>query len=258
MKTAAWSVAVRSGCLWCCALSAVAIAQQPGVQEAPPPSAEGFDALEQNSGAPRINAGSPFTPAAQNFQQAPLGSPFTPGPQNNSGNFNSGSPFAPGNQNQSSVWPNQNNPFGPLPPQEGGMPTPPNNDWARNLPRPEDPKFMPLPPNYSNLPIRISMPEGQPGACGYQLATGQQAWNYMIAPGKSQTFVEDRVWQVTYDRGGGFGPQTYTLRSGHYKFRQSPRGWELYRGELDPSIAAPVATTPPPVAVPAGPAPPGA
>jgi hypothetical protein len=75
------------------------------------------------------------------------------------------------------------------------------------------------------------------------LATGSQSWNYTIAPGKSQAFPEDRAWQVTYDRGAGHGQQTYQLRSGQYKFRQGPRGWELYRSELEE--AAPVVTAPP-------------
>jgi hypothetical protein len=81
---------------------------------------------------------------------------------------------------------------------------------------------------YSQLPITISMPDGEAGLCAYILGDGSNAWNYSIAPGKSQSFKEDRAWTVRYDRGNGYGEQMYRLKPGHYKFRQSARGWELY------------------------------
>lgn len=226
----------------------VAWAQGPPSNE-PPPSEKGFDALAPggNPVVPGVGSASPFTPGVQNTptRDNTLGGAFTPGVQNNPNDISGASPFAPGNQNQSSVWPGGgNNPWAPQNPGNSSGP-PQQNYWGQNLPRPEDPQFMPLPPNFSNLPIRISMPPGEPGPCGYVLSTGQQSWNYTIAPGRAQTFIEDHVWQVTYDRGGGFGPQTYALRSAHYKFRQSPRGWELYRTPLDDVPAAPVAVEPP-------------
>lgn len=97
---------------------------------------------------------------------------------------------------------------------------------------------------YSNQPITIAMPTGEPGMCSYVLSSGQGTWNYTMSPGKSQTFNEDRAWKVTFDRGNGFGEQSYNLKPGYYRFRQSSRGWELYRSEAPP--AAPIANAPPP------------
>jgi hypothetical protein len=211
-----------------------------------PPSEEGWD--PQNGPQPvmpKAGTASPFTPGVQNTQDRSLGSPnpFSPGQQNSDLDIGA-SPFNPGSQNQNNGWSNGGNPW--------NRTTPQNNQNAGNqtqpqfwgpLTRPEEPKFTMPQATYSNLPIKISMPDGEAGICGYVLATGKQAWNYTIGAGKAQIFPEDRVWQVTYDRGGGFGPQVYVLKSGHYKFRQSNRGWELYRSELD---AAPVAAAPEP------------
>jgi hypothetical protein len=97
---------------------------------------------------------------------------------------------------------------------------------------------------YSNQPITIAMPLDQPGPCGYVLLSGDAAWNYTMAPGQSQTFPEDRAWRITFDRGQGYGEQTYALKPGLYRFRLTSRGWELYRSTTP--APAPFASAPPP------------
>jgi len=97
----------------------------------------------------------------------------------------------------------------------------------------------PPPVVYSNLPISIAMPDGEPGLCSYVLSSGDGSWNYNIGPGQRQTFNEDRAWKVTFDRGNGYGQQSYALHPGLYRFRMSARGWELYRSSASTAAIAP-------------------
>jgi hypothetical protein len=170
--------------------------------------------------------------------------PYTPGAQNNNSQWddNWNSPWNPGVQNNNSQWDdwehNHNHGW--------------NNGWNNNWQyqnqyqyRPQQPQYVAPRVVYSNQPIKISMPEGEPGMCAYVLSSAGQSWNYTMAPGKSQLFNEDRAWTITYDRGNGYGEQTYGLKPGHYRFRQSSRGWELYRSESMDS-APPVPQAPPP------------
>ena len=101
------------------------------------------------------------------------------------------------------------------------------------------------PVTYSRQPIRISMPEDQIGICAYVLRSGDEAFNYTILPGKKQDFTEDRAWKIVYDRGDGFGQQSYGLKPGHYRFRQSSRGWELYRSSSMETASTSNAPPPP-------------
>lgn len=211
---------------------------------------EGWDDGDSGKVLPKAGA-SPFTPGVQNdFENFDLGSPFNPGNQNQGTTWNNGQQF----WNQGNQWNNgqQNN----VNPNWNG-----NSDWMSRqnawnnyygqqtvpqtrLPRPPDPQFMTPQVSYSNQPIKLAMPEGEVGPCGYLLISGEQTWNYTMFPGKSQTFNEDRDWKIVYDRGEGFGEQAYQLKTGLYRFRRGDRGWELYRSDLPD--AAPVASAPPP------------
>lgn len=99
-------------------------------------------------------------------------------------------------------------------------------------------------PQYSQQPIKISMMYGEAGPVSYVLSGGGPVYNYTMQPGMAQMFREDRPWQITYDRGNGFGQQTYSLKPGHYRFKQSPRGWELFRSDSLDDM--PLAQAPPP------------
>lgn len=146
-------------------------------------------------------------------------------------------PFSPGAQNQNLGWNN-------------GWDNTWNNGWNNNWQQQQNWNYQPRPQYqtpqvvYSQQPIKISMPPAEAGLCAYVLSSGGQSWNYTISPGKSQQFKEDRAWQVTYDRGNGYGHQTYSLKPGHYRFRQSSRGWELYRSDVMDDT--PIAQAPPP------------
>lgn len=153
--------------------------------------------------------------------------PFSPGIQNTQGwnQWDDGGGWNQwgGNSNQ---WNGGSNQWGGGSNQWGGF-----NQWGGNYPqstyRPQ-PNYQP-PVNYSGLPITIEMPPDQSGLCSYSLLGGSGAWNYSITPGRSQNFTEDRDWKIRFDRGNGNGSATYNLRPGVYRFRQSSRGWELYR-----------------------------
>ena len=149
------------------------------------------------------------------------------------------SPYRPGAQNQNNLgWDNGGWDDGGW--DNGGW----NNGWQQQQNWNQYQYQQPQRVTYSNLPITIGMPAGEPGMCSYVLSSGQGTWNYTMSPGKSQTFNEDRAWKVTFDRGNGYGEQSYNLKPGYYRFRQSSRGWELYRSETPP--AAPIANAPPP------------
>jgi hypothetical protein len=151
--------------------------------------------------------------------------PFTPGAQNNNSRGWS-NPFSPGAQNNNFGWDNGNQ-------WNNGY----NNNWNYQQPQYQQnwqyqqPQYVQPQVVYSQQPIKLSMPGGEAGLCAYVLSSGGQSWNYTISPGKSQLFTEDRAWKVTYDRGNGYGEQSYVLKPGHYRFRQSSRGWELYRSD---------------------------
>lgn len=99
-------------------------------------------------------------------------------------------------------------------------------------------------PQYSQQPIKLSMLYGELGPVAYVLSGGGQVYNYTMQPGMAQNFREDRPWQITYDRGNGLGQQTYGLKPGHYRFKPTARGWELFRSDSMDDM--PLAQAPPP------------
>lgn len=169
-------------------------------------------------------------------------SPYTPGTQNQGSNWNSGGNSnwnSGGGGNWNNDWSGGTQHWHQQPQRQYHYDYQPQQSWSY-----QQPQYTPPQPVYSGLPIKISMPPTEAGLCAYVLTSGGETWNYTIAPGKSQLFNEDRAWQVTYDRGDGYGPQTYGLKPGHYRFRQSSRGWELYRS--DSMQDAPPSFAPPP------------
>jgi hypothetical protein len=57
--------------------------------------------------------------------------------------------------------------------------------------------------------------------------------HYVMEPGMAQRLENDRKWVVEFDRGGGFGPATYTLEPGTYHFTPTDLGWQLYKQRFD-------------------------
>lgn len=209
--------------------------------------------------------GSPFTPGVQNDSGSNQYRmvPSTPGVQNNSSSWNTGGGWDLGGGNWNSGGSNWNS--------GGGSWNNGSGNWQRVQPNynqyqyqqpqrygytqpqyqspsyPSQPQYTPSAPpvNYSGQPIHISMPADQYGSCAYVLASGPDSWNYTMLPGKSQKFTEDRSWQITFDRGGGYGEQSYRLIPGYYRFKQSSRGWELYHSTTAPPPSSGSAPPPP-------------
>ena len=189
-----------------------------------------------------------------------------PGYQNQSSNwgqnYNYGNQWDPGHQNwnQGTTW-NSNNNWNQN--WGGNQNWGHNQGWNQNWSHSnqnwsyQQPRYSYSQPSYSQRsysqpqvvysqqPIRISMPVNQPGMCSYVLSSGDESWNYTIAPGKKQDFKEDRVWKITFDRGDGFGQQSYGLKPGHYRFRQGSRGWELYKSSSMDTASTSNAPPPP-------------
>lgn len=73
----------------------------------------------------------------------------------------------------------------------------------------------------------INPPESQ-GTINYNVNGNQ----YESQPGMIQKLAalpDGRAWKIDYDRGGNFGPATYSLTTGTYRFRPTDRGWQLFR-----------------------------
>jgi hypothetical protein len=107
-------------------------------------------------------------------------------------------------------------------------------------------------PAFSGLPIKIT----NPAASGVTLNYTLQGTLYTIAPGYSQDLAHDRSWVVEFNRGANLGQARYGLEPGTYAFTHTEHGWELYRvpDVQSAPIEAP-SNPPPPVALPANPAP---
>lgn len=74
-------------------------------------------------------------------------------------------------------------------------------------------------------PIKIVGPSTPDTALSYRL----NDYEYTIHSGESQLLVYDRLWVVTFDRGGEFGTAKYRLKAGTYEFTPTDdHGWELY------------------------------
>lgn len=63
--------------------------------------------------------------------------------------------------------------------------------------------------------------------------TQQQIKRFSLAPGEHQDLKGDRRRTISYDRGGRYGRQRYSLTSGLYTFRRGDRGWTLQRSKLE-------------------------
>ncbi|MCA9055555.1 MAG: hypothetical protein KDA75_17055 [Planctomycetaceae bacterium] len=91
------------------------------------------------------------------------------------------------------------------------------------------------------------MPSSGVRACGYILKDDSKSWNYVLKPGQSQEFPLDRQWTILFDRGDGFGEQSYQLQSGNFEFHPTQRGWELFSNPAATTAATAPGAPPPPM-----------
>lgn len=85
--------------------------------------------------------------------------------------------------------------------------------------------------------VTVVIPAGGPEAAVDYTLNG---YAYSMRTGQSQTFPNDRLWTIEFDRGGDFGRARYSLSPGTFKFKQTDQGWELMRAATD--VPAPVQT----------------
>jgi hypothetical protein len=71
-----------------------------------------------------------------------------------------------------------------------------------------------------------------PRDSGVTLSYSLNDSTFTIPPGASQTVNLDRLWVISFDRGGQFGRAEYSLQPGLYTFAPTDRGWELFRTRL--------------------------
>lgn len=91
--------------------------------------------------------------------------------------------------------------------------------------------------------IKLVCPKTASGALSYAL----NGHPFTIEPGYSQTFREDRVWNLEFKRGGeGSEVARYSLKAGTYTFAVGAKGWELQQQNSPVSSELPPAPLPDP------------
>lgn len=75
------------------------------------------------------------------------------------------------------------------------------------------------------LPIEIVNPADNHTALSYHL----DGADVTLQPGESRRLMNDRLREISFDRGGTFGAARYSITSGQYRFELTAgHGWELY------------------------------
>ena len=54
---------------------------------------------------------------------------------------------------------------------------------------------------------------------------------YTIRSGESQWLLNDRDWEIEFDRGGDFGLARYSMSPGIYTFKLTKKGWEIFHDD---------------------------
>lgn len=129
-----------------------------------------------------------------------------------------------GNVTQSPQLADQNG--APQPPQVANRNRPPQSPQAAdNAPSIRITAAKPPVPDTANSGEKIKLKLGSTaeGTVDYQL----NGTKYTMNPGYSQTFVNDREWNIKFDDGTG-NMQSQTLKSGNFEFvKNSDGNWEL-------------------------------
>jgi hypothetical protein len=83
--------------------------------------------------------------------------------------------------------------------------------------------------------IRIVNPIESDAAVTYRL----NGFEYDMQPGFAQTFENDRTWTIEFESNSPRGTIRYRLSTGHYQFRLTRDGWDLFtvgdEAELPPA-----------------------
>ncbi|HBE70830.1 MAG TPA: hypothetical protein DDW52_22010 [Planctomycetaceae bacterium] len=89
------------------------------------------------------------------------------------------------------------------------------------------------PPDHNGKEIKIRCPQGGPTKVEYELVLGGRSFRYTMNPGESQTFRENQLWLIRFERSGK--QITYRLRGGNdFTFANAKTGGiELYRDRED-------------------------
>jgi hypothetical protein len=90
-------------------------------------------------------------------------------------------------------------------------------------------------PSLPNAVIELSNPEDDTVA--YTL-NGQR---FDMLPRYSQKLTTSPSWVIEFDRGGSFGPASYTLTQGKYKFVATDHGWDVNQDTDRPAAPVPSA-----------------
>jgi hypothetical protein len=75
----------------------------------------------------------------------------------------------------------------------------------------------------------IGNPSSSRGTMNYNLNGN----HYVMEPGMKQRLQPGRKWVIEFDRGQAFGPASYTLSEGTYRFTPTDMGWQLYKDRFD-------------------------
>lgn len=65
-----------------------------------------------------------------------------------------------------------------------------------------------------------------------------------MLPGEVIQLPTDRLWEITFDRGGPFGPAHYSMQQGIHTFGRTAFGWELHRSSFAASLSSTAAGLP--------------
>lgn len=85
----------------------------------------------------------------------------------------------------------------------------------------------PLPRVGAHLPIKIVRNDEFDAPLSYTLNDHE----YKIRPGESQWLLNDRDWEIEFDRGGDFGLARYSMSPGIYTFKLTKQGWEIFHDD---------------------------
>ena len=74
-----------------------------------------------------------------------------------------------------------------------------------------------------------------PANSGAPITYNAEGYEYTMKPGMTQE-LPGQSWRVDYDRGGGFGPDSYRLDPGTYHFTATDEGWQIYKQRYDVTL----------------------
>ncbi len=108
-----------------------------------------------------------------------------------------------------------------------GSSYPAGTTYYRSSPSRRSVSENPLPREGANLPIKITRSDDFDAPLSYTLNDHE----YKMRPGESQWLLNDRDWEIEFDRGGDFGLARYSMSPGIYTFKLTKKGWEIFHDD---------------------------